>query len=408
MSDSNAAKPSECNAAIIVAAGRGSRIGDDGEGPKQYRRIGSQTILAKTLAAFLNHPDIHYVQVVIHPDDADQYAASAPEHAKILPPVPGGATRQQSCLAGLEALADLGISRVLIHDAARPFVGSDLISGVLEGIEAGICALPATLVADTLKRASQGPDGTLLVAETVPRDHLYAAQTPQGFIFAEILEAHIDVRDQGRIDLTDDAAVAEHSGMRVRLVPGSEGNRKITTREDLLKARELEAMNIPDVRTGNGYDVHRLIEDDTGRGVILCGVEIAHSHRLDGHSDADVGLHALTDALLGKAPLIEIALAHSLMESDGNYEEAILHLENALLAEPRSGRAHRLLATAYGRQGHESLAKLHLAEEAVLQRRLPYAKQQAETALKGFEKGSRDWIKARDILVYIEDAEKSG
>lgn len=299
MSDSNAAKPSECNAAIIVAAGRGSRIGDDGEGPKQYRRIGSQTILAKTLAAFLNHPDIHYVQVVIHPDDADQYAASAPEHAKILPPVPGGATRQQSCLAGLEALADLGISRVLIHDAARPFVGSDLISGVLEGIEAGICALPATLVADTLKRASQGPDGTLLVAETVPRDHLYAAQTPQGFIFAEILEAHIDVRDQGRIDLTDDAAVAEHSGMRVRLVPGSEGNRKITTREDLLKARELEAMNIPDVRTGNGYDVHRLIEDDTGRGVILCSVEIAHSHRLDGHSDADVGLHALTDALLG-------------------------------------------------------------------------------------------------------------
>jgi len=299
MSDNNAAKPSECNAAIIVAAGRGSRIGDDGEGPKQYRRIGSQTILAKTLAAFLNHPDIHYVQVVIHPDDADQYAASAPEHAKILPPVPGGATRQQSCLAGLEALTDLGISRVLIHDAARPFVGSDLISGVLEGIEAGICALPATVVADTLKRASQRPDGILLVAETVPRDHLYAAQTPQGFIFAEILDAHVDARNQGRIDLTDDAAVAEHYGMQVRLVPGSEGNRKITTREDLLKAREREAMNMPDVRTGNGYDVHRLIEDDASRGVILCGVEIAHSHRLDGHSDADVGLHALTDALLG-------------------------------------------------------------------------------------------------------------
>jgi 2-C-methyl-D-erythritol 4-phosphate cytidylyltransferase/2-C-methyl-D-erythritol 2,4-cyclodiphosphate synthase len=299
MSDKAAVDISHGNAVVIVAAGRGSRIGDDGEGPKQYRRIGDRTILARTLAAFLEHPEIHFVQVVIHPDDADQYAASAPEHAKLLPSVPGGKTRQQSCLAGLEALADRGISRVLVHDAARPFVGAELISGVLEGIEAGICALPATPVADTLKRASRAENGTLHVDETVPRDQLYAAQTPQGFIYAEIREAHIRARDQGRLELTDDAAVAENAGMQVRIVPGSEGNRKITTQEDLQKARERESMNMPDVRTGNGYDVHRLIPDDTGRGVILCGVEIAHSHRLDGHSDADVGLHALTDALLG-------------------------------------------------------------------------------------------------------------
>jgi 2-C-methyl-D-erythritol 4-phosphate cytidylyltransferase/2-C-methyl-D-erythritol 2,4-cyclodiphosphate synthase len=211
-------------------------------------------------------------------------------HAKLGPPVNGGETRQASVLAGLRALAGPAPDHVLIHDAVRPFVSADLISRVLAALAAApaaICALP---LADTLKRA--GADGR--IAGTLDRTGLWRAQTPQGFRFADILAAHEAAAAAGRTDFTDDAAIAEWAGLAVALVPGSEANAKLTTAEDLAMADR--ALAPADVRTGIGFDVHRFAPGDH---VWLCGVRIPHSHRLEGHSDADVALHALTDAILG-------------------------------------------------------------------------------------------------------------
>ncbi len=279
------------NAVVMVAAGRGERMGGDG-GPKQYRNLGGKSVLSRAARPFLDHPEVDHVVVVVHADDHALYAAAMPDHSKLLPPVYGGATRQQSVLNGLEALAALAPAKVLIHDAARPFVTGEIISGVISAIAPGQGALPACAVTDTLKRAGAGQ----IVEGTVPRDGLFAAQTPQGFMFQEIVTAHRDAARKGIGGLTDDASVAEAAGLAVRIVPAPQSNSKLTTQEDMEAARMKLRQRLPDVRTGNGYDVHQL---EPGDGVTLCGVFIAHDQRLKGHSDADVGLHALTDALLG-------------------------------------------------------------------------------------------------------------
>jgi 2-C-methyl-D-erythritol 4-phosphate cytidylyltransferase/2-C-methyl-D-erythritol 2,4-cyclodiphosphate synthase len=282
-------------AALIVAAGRGRRAGS--AIPKQYAPLGGENALCRCLRAVARHPGISLVQVVIHPDDRARYEAVAARCAgAIAPPVLGGATRQDSVRAGLQALKREAPNTVLIHDAARPFVGSDLIDRVLTALRAGAGAIAALPVTDTLKQAGGGG----IIRGTVNRTGLWRAQTPQGFDFTAILDAHEAAFAAGRSDFSDDAAVAEWAGIDVVLVEGCERNIKLTTEADLAMAAVLAAgPTVPaqfTVCTGIGFDVHRFAAGDH---VWLCGVRIAHSARLEGHSDADVALHALTDAILG-------------------------------------------------------------------------------------------------------------
>lgn len=280
---------------VIVAAGRGERAGAPEEGPKQYRPIGGRPVIAHTLEKFVTWPGSARIVVVIHRDDEALFndaVANLRERSRIQTTL-GGATRQESVLAGLRHLTDSDISHVYIHDAVRPFFDHDLLDRAAAALAAGAPAvLPAIPVADTLKRASE----TGIVTETVPRAGLYAAQTPQCFRFADILQAHERAARERRTDFTDDAAIAEWTGLPVTLVAGTPDNVKLTVKRDIAMADEkLSAALLPDVRTGNGYDVHQL---EPGDGVTLCGVFIAHDQKLKGHSDADVALHALTDALL--------------------------------------------------------------------------------------------------------------
>lgn len=276
-------------AAIILAAGRGARAGQ-AHGPKQYRSISGKSILRRSVEAFLGHPHIDEVVVVIHPEDHDRCEAALGVLFGKLKVVTGGATRQASTLNALEALAADPPDLVLIHDAARSFIETPLIDRVIEAAEATGAAVPALPVADTLKRCDEAG----LVLETVPRADLHAAQTPQGFQFAAILDAH---RSAARAleEFTDDAAIAAWAGLPIKIVEGDSGNTKITWERDIAMADKRLSGAFPDVRTGNGYDVHAL---EAGDAVVLCGVRIPHDRRLSGHSDADVGLHALTDALL--------------------------------------------------------------------------------------------------------------
>jgi 2-C-methyl-D-erythritol 4-phosphate cytidylyltransferase/2-C-methyl-D-erythritol 2,4-cyclodiphosphate synthase len=271
--------------ALIVAAGRGHRFG--GELPKQYRLLGGRPLLWYSAAAFSRHPGITAVRAVIHPDDHELYAR-ATEGLCLLEPVMGGIERQDSARLGLESLAPLGPERVLIHDAARPRPGDALIQRTIDALDRWAGAIPALPVTDTLKRAaSDGP-----ITGTVDRAGLWRAQTPQAFRYVDILAAH---RAAAGRALTDDAAVAEAAGLVIGHVMGSEDNIKVTTEDDLRRAG-VESGAHSDVRTGLGFDVHRF---GPGQSVWLCGLEIPHGHGLVGHSDADVGLHAATDALLG-------------------------------------------------------------------------------------------------------------
>ena len=269
------------HAALIVAAGRGTRAGPGG--PKQYRTLGGIPVLRRTLAAFASHPGIDHVCAVIHPDDADAYEAAAAGLPKLVAPCFGGATRQASVAIGLEHLKALSPTNVLIHDGARPLVSAAIITRTLESLRTHRGVLVALPVTDTLRRA----DG-----ETVSRDGLWRAQTPQAFHFDAILDAH---RRAVASDFTDDVAVATAAGIAVTMIEGDEMNLKITSAADLDLAERLIG-NGGESRTGSGYDVHRF---GPGDHVWLCGVRVPHTHGLIGHSDADAGLHALTDALLG-------------------------------------------------------------------------------------------------------------
>ncbi|MDK1376691.1 MULTISPECIES: bifunctional 2-C-methyl-D-erythritol 4-phosphate cytidylyltransferase/2-C-methyl-D-erythritol 2,4-cyclodiphosphate synthase [unclassified Sinorhizobium] len=280
---------------VIVAAGRGERAGQSAEGPKQYRTIGGRPVIAHTLDTFATWAGTGPIVVVIHPDDKELFASALkrmPTPAA-LTVVHGGATRQLSVLAGLEAIAAAGAKYVMIHDAVRPFADHALLDRCRQALLSGADAvLPALAVADTLKRA----DANGVVQETVARSNLYAAQTPQCFTLEAILSAHRAANGDAKADFTDDASIAEWAGIPVVIVEGMVDNIKLTLRRDISMADErLKDSTIPDVRTGNGYDVHQLVE---GNGVTLCGVFIPHDRKLSGHSDADVALHALTDALL--------------------------------------------------------------------------------------------------------------
>jgi 2-C-methyl-D-erythritol 4-phosphate cytidylyltransferase/2-C-methyl-D-erythritol 2,4-cyclodiphosphate synthase len=277
------------NVALVVAAGRSQRLG--GETPKQYLPLGGRPMVRRSLAAFVAHDGIDAVAAVIHPRHRELYEAAA-AGLDLLPPVPGGATRRESVLRGLEGLEERAPERVLIHDAARPFVDETIISRVLAALDEAPGAIAAVPVVDTLKR---GADGR--IEATVERSGLWRAQTPQGFRFADILQVHRDAWEaDAETEFTDDAAVAERAGLPVVLVMGSEDNLKVTTEEDLRRARRLAEAGAGEVRTGLGFDVHRFAAGDH---LWLCGVRLPHSQGLAGHSDADVGLHALTDALLG-------------------------------------------------------------------------------------------------------------
>jgi len=274
---------------LIVAAGRGSRFG--GPLPKQYALWGGQPVLRHTLAAFRAAPGIAgRIQVVIAAGDEAHYQDSVAD-LDLPPPILGGVSRQASVLNGLEVMASSPPDFVAIHDAARPFVPPADIAACLEaaaapGIAGAVLGVP---LADTLKRIGDGG----IISGTVPRRHLWRAQTPQVFRFAAILQAHRAAAALGANEetaLTDDAAVAERAGLKVVMVAGSSDNSKITTAEDLQRASTMET------RTAFGFDVHGFTPGST---VVLGGIAIPHAQALSGHSDADVALHALTDAVLG-------------------------------------------------------------------------------------------------------------
>ena len=271
--------------ARVVAAGRGTRLG--GERPKQYKTLGGLELLRHSVGRLAAHPRIDRVRVVYHPADLDLYDGAV-AGLDLLPPVPGGAARQDSARLGLESLESLAPARVLIHDAARPFIDDIVINRVLDALSDAPGAVPALPVADTVKRGANG-----VVTGTLDRSGLWRVQTPQGFDYRAILAAH---RAVAGMELTDDAAVAERAGLTVRLVEGAESNFKVTTTQDFARAEQLTSSGTGDYRSGQGFDVHAF---GPGDHVWLCGLKIPHSHGLVGHSDADVGLHALTDAILG-------------------------------------------------------------------------------------------------------------
>jgi 2-C-methyl-D-erythritol 4-phosphate cytidylyltransferase/2-C-methyl-D-erythritol 2,4-cyclodiphosphate synthase len=277
-------------AAVIVAAGRGTRAGAAGV-PKQFRPVAGETMLRRTLGLFAGAAGCELVQTVIHADDNDLYRAAAAGF-NLLPPVTGGATRQASVHAGLEALAPHAPDTVLIHDAARPFASAALIARAIAAAQETGAAIPGLPVTDTIKSV----DRHGLVGETLERGSLRAVQTPQAFAFAPLLEAHRRALREKREDFPDDAALAEWIGMQVAVFPGESGNIKITNPEDFMRAEAMHIGQLGDVRTGTGIDVHAF---GPGDHVMIGGIRIPHPQALTGHSDADVGLHALTDALLG-------------------------------------------------------------------------------------------------------------
>lgn len=307
MSDQPAPALQPTAAALIVAAGRGTRAG--GGLPKQYRDLAGAPVIARTIAAFDAHPAVAAIVIVRHADDAALFAAACPETRLPLIEALGGATRDASVRAGLAAIPE-GIETVLIHDAARPLVSRAVIDGVLAALDTHDGAAPALAVTDALWRG----EGT--VTGTEARDGLWRAQTPQGFRLPAIRAAHAALQGPA----ADDVAVARAHGLHVAITPGCETNLKLTTAADFDRARKL--METPmDIRTGNGFDVHRF---GPGGHVMLCGIAIPHERGLQGHSDADVGLHTLTDAIYGA--LAEGDIGTHFPPSDPQWKGAESHI----------------------------------------------------------------------------------
>lgn len=279
-------------AAVIVAGGSGLRAG--GETPKQYQLIGGKPVIWWTLKAFADHPEIAHVQVVVG-EGQEQEFATAIEGLQLPPHVIGGATRQDSCRIGVEACSKAAPQKILIHDAARPFISAELISEVIARLNHVDAVIPGLRIAETLKFA---PDGT--IRKTIDRSNIWLAQTPQGFTYNKILEAHRKAAREQTAGLTDDASVAEQAGVVVQMILGQTENVKLTTAKDIEQANhrlnQSKHFDSYEIRIGQGIDFHVFAP---GRSLWLCGVEIPHTQKLKGHSDADVALHALTDAILG-------------------------------------------------------------------------------------------------------------
>ncbi|MPZ36887.1 MAG: bifunctional 2-C-methyl-D-erythritol 4-phosphate cytidylyltransferase/2-C-methyl-D-erythritol 2,4-cyclodiphosphate synthase [Rhizobiales bacterium] len=276
-------------AAVVVAAGRGLRAG--GGVPKQYRLMPGGTAIERSLATFSIHGEVTLVQPVIHRDDQDTFQRFSSTF-RSLPPVFGGATRQDSVRSGLEALAGRKPDIVLIHDAARPFASPSLITRAIAAAVQSGAAVPVLPLADTVKTV----DAQGRVTGTLDRSLLRAVQTPQAFAFAAIADAHRRAQKAARDDFTDDAALAEWAGMTVSTFAGEAGNVKLTTPEDFLRAEATSLSELGDIRTGFGTDVHQFTDGDH---IWLGGVKIPHVRGVTGHSDADVVLHSLVDAILG-------------------------------------------------------------------------------------------------------------
>lgn len=274
-------------AALVVAAGRGSRFG--GVLPKQYAPLFGKMVLTRTLQGLRALPDLGPIQCVIHPDDERFYTIAARGIDNVLPPVAGGPDRQESVRLGLEALKAHNPDFVLIHDAARPFVSMMAVDRLVLALESHSGAIAGLPVVDALWRA----DADQRADQAVDRNGLWRAQTPQAFRFGPILEAHDSFRGAR---LADDAAVAKAADLDVALIEGDEQAFKITTRADVERAERHILTLLPDVRAAQGFDVHAF---GPGDHVMLGGVKIPHTHGLVGHSDADAALHALTDAVLG-------------------------------------------------------------------------------------------------------------
>lgn len=280
---------SQRTAVVLVAAGRGLRAGAGG--PKQYREIGGVPVIYRAMEAFSRHVDVFAVQPVVNPDDGAMFTAAV-AGLKHEAPTNGGATRQASVLAGLEALVKHKPDIVLIHDAARPFVSEGVISRAIEAASRTGAAIPVVPVTDTIKVTGESGH----VEDTPDRARLRIAQTPQSFRFDVILEAHRRAAKDGRSDFTDDAAIAEWAGLTVATFEGDVANMKLTTPEDFVREEARLASLLGDIRTGTGYDVHAFGEGDH---LMLCGVRVPHTKGFLAHSDGDVGLHALVDAILG-------------------------------------------------------------------------------------------------------------
>ena len=295
-------------AALIVAAGRGTRAG--GDRPKQWQPLAGARVIDWTLRAFQDLAEISHINIVLHPDDIEGFIP--PDNTSV---TAGGATRAASVRAGLEALAHEGCTRVLIHDVARPCVSAALIRRVLRALDTAPAAAPALSVTDALWTGENAH-----VTGTRDRAGLYRAQTPQGFDFAAILAAHRTLAG----DAPDDVAVARAAGLDVVIVPGDEDNLKITHPSDFARAEALLTPTVRgkmDIRIGNGYDVHRF---GPGDHVMLCGVAVPHERGLQGHSDADVGLHALSDAIYGA--LAEGDIGRHFPPSDPQWKGAESHI----------------------------------------------------------------------------------
>lgn len=326
-------------AVLIVAGGVGERMG--GRVPKQYWNLGGQAVIARTIRAFASSAHIDGVWVVIHPDHRKLYDDTCAA-LNVEGVVHGGATRQASVHAGLLAMKDSAPDYVLVHDAVRPFVSDALIERVIERLEKDLCVVPVIKVADTLKEIS-GEE----VRRTVPRDDLVAVQTPQGFCYSQILKAH---ELYSKESYTDDAALIEVLGGKVLWVDGDLRNMKLTTAHDWVQARLQVDMSM-ETRVGMGYDVHRLVPFDADipageRSIRLGGVAISHHLRLEGHSDADVLLHAIVDALLGAMGKGDIG--QHFPPSDNRYkgmDSAFFVREVKAVLEQMGGRVIHLDAT---------------------------------------------------------------
>ncbi len=320
---------------LIVAAGSGARLGN--EIPKQYLMLGNKPILRHSAEAFLNHPQIDAVCVIYNPahqefydnavGDLNLYRVAFKErvgvlgeegasvgllrahrqdrctttsfkecNSVLLPPVAGGATRQESSRLGIEAIAKHNPKKVLIHDGARPFVDSRIITDIINALDETCAAIPALPVEDTIKEIENGR-----IIKTIPRENLFRAQTPQGFVYSEVRSGeHTSNFSLLTSHFTDDASIFEHLQKEVRIIPGSQNNFKITTTEDLQRGEILMSQNV-ETRVGMGFDAHKFCEPkmDENNFIMLCGVAVPHDKSLEGHSDADVGLHAAVDAILG-------------------------------------------------------------------------------------------------------------